>query len=138
MTFGVAVTHCHPQFFSAITCNTSALCWPCQPARVRTLRTKLGVSRQRLATSSRSHHSPGVTEYRDLLRTLQRVRIRFFWAFQSSGRVRQLGVGDRLHFFDCSRSILVCFVVYSHLNFFGLEYFPDTTVHNHAYAMFPN
>ena len=42
--------------------NTCALCRPCKPARVRTLRTKLGVSRQRLATSSRSHHSPGIAE----------------------------------------------------------------------------
>ena len=42
--------------------NTCALCWPCKPARVRTLRTKLGVSRQRLATSSRSHLSPGIAE----------------------------------------------------------------------------
>ena len=37
--------------------------WPCKHARVRTLRTKLGVSRQRLANSLRSLHSPGITEY---------------------------------------------------------------------------
>ena len=30
--------------------RTCSLCWPCKHARVRTLRTKLGVSRQRLAT----------------------------------------------------------------------------------------
>lgn len=47
-------------------------------------------------------------------------------------------MGDRLHFLDWLRTILVCFVVYSHLNFCGLEDIPDTTVDNHAYATKPN
>ena len=32
----------------------------------------------------------------------------------------------------------MCSVVFSHLNFFGLEYFPVTTVDNHAYSTKPN
>ena len=38
------------------------VCWSCKPARIRTFRTKLGVSRQRLSSSSGSHHSPGIAE----------------------------------------------------------------------------
>ena len=70
MTIGGADTLCPLQLFRIVTFfvalfrqrNTRALSWPCKPARDRTLRTKLGVSRQRLATSSRSRHSPGIAE----------------------------------------------------------------------------
>ena len=70
MTFGDVDKICPLQLFRIVTFfvtlfrqrNTRALCWPCKHARVRTLRTKLGVSRQRLATSSKSHQTPGIAE----------------------------------------------------------------------------